>query len=199
MQHFRNIILITLLIIASSASAKILISYEQLPFKDSLTKKLSKGHHIVSSEVDSLPNNKQEFHFKMAGLHTKSCNIALRKLSRYETFHKYIEFIDRSSYDDKRKKVYFRIKSPILPYTMVLQFKFDRVSKPGRYPFEFNYGFLKGLKGSMHITEYKNRCLFYTQADWKGPDSKIPDVVFEFFTKALSKMLMEKLFSISRF
>ena len=175
------------------------VTYQTLPFKDSLREKLSKGVTIIDSQVASEKNKQQSFHFKLAALHPKSCQIALRKLSRYETFQKYIDFIDRSSYDEKTKKVYFRLKSSLLPYTMILQFKFDRISKPGIYHFQFQYGFLKGLKGVVHISQYKRRCLFYTQADWQGPDSKIPNMVFEFFTEALSKILVNKLFAISRF
>lgn len=149
--------------------------------------------------MDTLKNEKQKFDYKVAALHSKECQIALRRLSRYETFHKYIDFIERSSYDDKKEKVYFRLKSPLLPYTMVLQFKLERIYGPGVYHFQFDYGFLKGLKGEIHVSEYKHRCLFYSHAKWEGADTKIPDLAFEFFTKALSKILINKLFSISRF
>ncbi len=199
MQYLRLLILNFLLLSSFSLSAIEAINYDKLPFTPALKKKLFKNHTILNSDVDTLKDSKQEFHFKMAALHPKSCQIALRKLSRYETFHQYIDFIENSSYDEKNKKVYFRLTSVLLPFNMVLQFKFDRISTPGLYPFEFNHGFLKGLQGNVHISQKKNRCLFYVKADWKGPDSHIPDLVFEFFTKALSKILVEKMFSISRF
>ncbi len=196
-QHFFTIILFFLPLFSLNAAE--LLDFQHMPFTNSQKRKIADGHHIVISEVTTLAKNQQEFKFKVGALHPKSCRIALRKLSRYETFERYLDFVAKSSYNEKTGRVYFLLKSPLLPYNMVLNFKLERISKPGIYHFSFDTGFLRGLKGEIHISSYQQRCLFVAHTYWKGPDTHIPDLVFEFFTQALSKTLVNRLFSISRF
>ena len=80
---------------------------------------------------------------------------------------------------------------------MRLTFKLPRITKVGSYEFVFDQGFLKDLKGTIYVVNYKNRCLFFTKAQWTGPSTGFPDIIFEFFSQTLAKISMEKLFRIS--
>jgi hypothetical protein len=167
------------------------------PLSSSIQKKLIKNIIFSETEVESLPNNQQKLIFHLAGLHLKSCKIALTKLSKYENYEKYLDMVKKSYYNEKTQILKFFLQAYILPFKMILEFKLPRIIKPGLYHFQFLKGFLKGLKGEIHVSQYKNRCFFYSTAKWKGPDSGIFDFIFEFFASTLSKMSMEKLFIIS--
>lgn len=177
------------------------VTLKTLPFKESINKKISSGEIYGESIVTSFSVNEkkmQELHFKISGLHPKDCRFALRKLSRYEKYKDYIGFVKMSTYDDRKERVYFVISSALLPFNMALTFKVPRIVAPGVYPFSFDQGFLSGLTGEIHVAKEGNRCLFYTSADWRGPDSKIPNGVFEFFSRALAEKSMSILFQISK-
>lgn len=181
-----------------------LITFETIPYKTHsphLVDQLKMGRMIAHSEVQTqkidTSTNNQSLDFDIAGLHPKSCAFALRKLSLYETFKDHVGFISHSQYNDQTKEVFFAISSVLLPFDMTLQFKIDRMTKPGLYSFTFDKGFLKGLQGHIHVSEYSNKCFFYSTAQWMGEETRIPNSVFEFFSKTLSLMMMEKLFKIS--
>ncbi len=167
------------------------------PLSSSIQKNLIKNIIFSKTEVESLPNNQQKLDFNLAGLHLKSCKISLSTLSQYENYEKYLELVKKSYYDEKTQTLKFFLQAYILPFKMILEFKLPRINKPGLYHFQFLKGFLKGLKGKIHVSQYKNRCFFYSTAKWKGPDSGIFDFIFEFFASTLAKMSMEKLFIIS--
>ena len=199
MRYKLFVIFIITSLIAFSSSAKEIITLNKTGLDQSQKRRVLKGKTFALSVAQTSNKSKsQSFNFKIAALHPKSCSVALRKLSRYETFKNYIGFVTNSSYDDKRKLVYFRLESMLLPFSMVLQFELDRITKPGIYHFTFKYGFLKGLKGEIHVSKLNRQCFFYTKAKWSGPYTKIPSPVLEFFTEALSKIVVEKLFLISR-
>lgn len=139
----------------------------------------------------------QRFYFFIAGLHKKSCRIALKKLKYYENYKQYLGFVKSSSYTQENSRVHLRLSHSILPIDMILYFILPRISKPGVYPFEFDVGFLKGLKGQIHVSNYKKRCFFYTTAHWEGPHTGFSDILFEFFSKSLGTMALENLFRIS--
>ncbi len=148
----------------------------------------------VTSSTDKNNQETQSLDFKIMGLHPKSCDYALKTLSRYEDFHRFMDFVKESSYDEKTGEINFLLSHTFLPYNMRLIFKLPRVNKVGSYPFKFEMGFLNGLNGTIHVIDHQKRCLFYSTATWKGPHSSIPNFVLEFFSEALSKLSMEVLF-----
>jgi len=174
---------------------------DALPYSPKLIKKISKGTIISKSNVRTLKEKKekkQELKFSVTGLHKKSCRFALRKLSQYEIYKNHIGFIKESRYLETKGRVDFLLSSLLLPFDMRLNFKIPRIKAPGTYPFLFDQGFLKNLKGLIHVTELKNQCLFHTTAKWSGPHSGISDTIFAFFSKALSELAMKNLFRISK-
>lgn len=177
-----------------------LLSYDTLPVNDRIKKSLG-DEPFVKSEIFSWEENKKEFQkldFFIAGLHKKTCSFALVKLSQYERYQEFVDFIKISKYDDKTGRIWLKLSHSLLPFNMILDFHLARIKEKGVTHFRFDSGFLNGLTGEIHVNEYKARCLFATRANWQGPDSGIPDTVFSFFSRALGKLSMEKLFRISQ-
>ena len=175
-----------------------------LPYKKNLKEKIFAGEIFSESKVKSLvlvqgPKTEeiQELHFSIAGFHQKSCEYALKKLSLYESYSKFLDFVKISQYDEQKQEINFLLSHVLLPYDMRLIFNLPRITKEGTYPFSFDQGILKDLKGTIYVEKIDNRCLFYSKADWSGKDTKIPNVVFEFFSQTLAKMTMERLFRLS--
>jgi hypothetical protein len=176
------------------------ITFEKIPYKNSIKESILSGDVFSESKVNDFEeqNKKmQSLQFSIAGYHKKSCNYALKTLSNYENYHKYISFITESLYNEPTEEISFRLSHVLLPYDMLLVFKLPRITKEGTYPFSFDIGFLKGLTGKIHVINYKNRCLFYSTANWKGQDTGFNALIFEVFSQALSKLSMETLFRIS--
>lgn len=180
------------------------LDHNVLPYKKNLKEKILDGTIFSESKVKSTTiqekgkkSERQELHFSIAGLHPKSCAYALKKLSLYENYSEFLDFVKQSEYDNFTGEIDFLISHALLPYDMRLVFKLPKITAPGVYPFSFERGILLNLKGTIHVIEYKNRCLFYTKADWEGPHSGFPNLVFEFFSQALAKISMERLFRIS--
>lgn len=173
-----------------------------IPLKESVKKSALSGEVFSESKVKSFENargeKEQSLNFTILGLHPKSCQFALKKLSRYENFHRYIDFVKHSEYDDELGHINFLLSHTLLPYNMRLIFRFPRITQTGVYPFLFEIGILKGLKGTVHVIDHHNRCLFYTNAHWTGPHTGFPNLIFEFFSQVLSKRSMEILFRISK-
>lgn len=165
-----------------------------------MMKKLKDGYILAYSEVESskeLGPEAQKLDYKIYGLHPKNCEFSLKKISRYEEYSSFIDFVKKSSYSEESQTVFFDFSSLLLPYDMLLSFKLPRIEKPGNYKFLFEKGFLKGLVGTIEVKKEKNRCLFIGTAKWQGPNSNIPDSVFEFFSKNLGKAAMERIFRFS--
>lgn len=180
------------------------LDHNVLPYKKKLKEKILGGEIFSESKVKSstliengLVSQIQELHFTIAGLHPKSCEYALKKLALYENYSTFLDFVKESRYDEATKGINFLLAHPLLPYDMRLMFKLPRIEKPGVYPFEFDVGILKNLKGNIYAVEHKKRCLFFTKADWEGPHTNFPNIVFELFSQTLSKITMERLFRIS--
>lgn len=176
-------------------------SFQQIPLKESVKKSVLSGEIFSESKVKSYENNKgqteQNLEFQILGFHPKSCSFAMKKLSRYEDYKKFIDFIKDSTYDEKEQELNFLLSHSLLPYNMRLIFKLPRINGPGTYPYSFEIGVLKGLKGNIRVISYKNRCIFHTDAKWKGPYTGFPNLIFEFFSQVLSKTSMEILFRAS--
>lgn len=176
------------------------INFEKIPYKKSVKDSILAGEIFSESKVSSFEEKgikKQSLNFSIAGLHKKDCRYALKTLSNYENYHKYVSFITESSYDVKKEEIEFRLSHILLPYDMLLIFKLPRITDVGVYPFSFDIGFLKGLHGNIHVINHNNRCVFYSTANWSGNDSGLNDYIFEVFSQALSKLSMETLFRIS--
>ena len=176
------------------------LNHDVLPYKKNLKEKILEGSIFSESRVktSSIGENKiQELNFTIAGLHEKSCIYTLKTLSLYEGYSKFLDFVKESTYDEKTEEINFKLSHALLPYDMRLIFKLPRITKVGQYPFSFDQGILKDLKGTIYVINHKNRCLFFSKANWRGPSTGFPDLIFEFFSQTLAKLSMEKLFRIS--
>lgn len=176
------------------------ITFDTLPYKKSVKDSILEGNTFAESTVSSSREGKKEMqslHFSIAGLHKKSCNYALKTLSNYEHYSKYLSFVKISQYDEKTETLNFLLSHILMPYDMQLIFRLPRVKEVGTYPYLFELGLLKNLHGNIHVIDYKNRCLFYSTADWKGPHTGINNYIFELFSQGLSKISMDVLFRIS--
>ncbi len=176
-------------------------SLEKIPYKKSIKESILEGEIFSESTVKDFEQNKkkmQSLNFSIAGLHKKSCSYALVKLSQYENYNKFISFVKESYYNNKTGEISFLLSHLLLPYDMQLIFKLPRIKAPGTYPFSFELGFLKGLVGNIHVINHQNRCLFYSEAKWSGPDTGLNATLFEMFSQGLSKISMETLFRISQ-
>ncbi len=163
-------------------------------------KKLKAGHILAYSEVETqegIGPQSQSLDYKIYGLHSKKCDFALKKISRYEKYSEFIDFVKSSKYDESSQTVFFDFSSMLLPYDMLLSFKLPRIESPGLYTFTFEKGFLRGLVGTIEVKEQARGCFFHGTAKWIGPDSGIPDSVFAFFSKNLGKAAMERIFRFS--
>lgn len=178
------------------------ISNEVKPFyslSDGQIEDILKGEVISSGKVSSPSDKEQQMMLFVSGVHPRNCTRAMRKLSLYENYHNYMDFIKTSKYDDKTQKFTFTVDHALLPFPMIVGFKIERITKPGIYPFTFEDGFLKGLQGRVIVQNIGKYCLLGLKTDWRGPDSKIPDVVFGTFVQTVGKLGLEHLIRVSLF
>lgn len=174
------------------------LKLENLPYKKNIKENILKGQVFSESSVKSLNSTKeQSLTFSIAGLHPKSCTYALKTLSLYEEYAHFLSFIKESQYNEQKKEINFVLSHILLPYDMRLIFKLPRITSPGAYPFVFEIGILKNLQGKIYVSDHAGRCLFYSNAQWQGPNTGFPNIMFELFSQALSKLSMEILFRIS--
>lgn len=160
---------------------------------------LLKGEVISTGKVDSPSEKEQQLFLFVSGIHPRSCERAMRKLSLYESYPLYISFIKTSSYDDSTQNFSFTIEHTLLPFAMIVRFKIPRITKPGHYPFIFESGFLKDLKGIIILENIENHCLLALKTDWRGPSSSIPNLVFGTFIQTVGKIGLEHLIRVSLF
>lgn len=194
----RYIFIFLTLIFAAKPLCSQELKLENLPYKKNIREKILEGEIFSESKVKSLNLNKeQSLKFSIAGLHPKSCTYALKTLSLYEDYSRFLSFVKMSRYDEEKKEINFVLSHFLLPYDMLLHFKLPRITTAGVYPFTFDVGILKNLAGKIYVINHGNRCLFYSHAEWTGPNTGFPNMVFELFSQALSKLSMEVLFRIS--
>jgi len=160
---------------------------------------LREGDVISVGKVDSPKDNEQQLMLFVAGIHPRNCTRAMRKLSLYENYHQYMDFIKTSQYSDSTNKFSFTIDHALLPFPMIVGFKIPRITKEGHYPFVFEEGFLKNLKGTVIVKEIGKYCLLGLKTDWRGPQTKIPSMVFGTFAQTVGKLGLEHLIRVSRF
>lgn len=162
-----------------------------------IQKIVEKGDIYRNATVTS-DKKTQSLDYKIYGLHPDKCSYALKKLSKYERFHEYLDLVKLSGYDQKKKLIYLYLDSTLLPFPMVLNFKIDRIERPGHYKFSFDKGFLKGLRGNIYVKEAGKRCFFHANSYWRGKKSNIPDTVFEIFSETVGELAMKNLFRVSK-
>lgn len=168
---------------------------------DSLDPKIVKiitNKNIYRKSIVTSQGDIQSLDYNIYGIHPNDCKTALKKLSRYEKFHEYLDLVKLSGYDENKKMIYLFIDSALLPFPMSLNFKIDRITKPGRYEFSFDKGFLKGLIGHINVHETKTGCYFHADSKWSGPTSKIPDTIFEIFSETVGELAMNNLFRVTK-
>ncbi len=136
----------------------------KLPYSNTMNQKIKNGRILTSSKVKTIEGEKekkfQSLEIWTTGLHTKSCKYALRKLSLYENYQDFLTYVDASAYDENKKVIYLGLSAPILPIKFDLFLNIPRIKKVGSYPFSFNHGFLKGLKGKINDDIY-GKCFIH--------------------------------------
>lgn len=178
------------------------ISEELKPFytlTEGQKEDLLKGEVISVGKVNSVEPKQQQMFLIVSGIHPRNCTRAMRKLSLYENYHTYMDFIKTSKYDEKTQKFTFTVDHALLPFPMIVAFKIPRITKEGYYPFTFEDGFLKDLKGTVIVQEVGKFCLMGLKTDWRGPESRIPNIVLETFIQTVGKMGLERLIRVSLF
>lgn len=163
------------------------------------TEDLLKGNVISVGKVSSPTKETQQMMLFVSGVHPRNCTRAMRKLSLYENYSSYMDFIKVSQYDEQKQQVTFIMDHMLLPFPMNLTFKIPRITKAGKYPFTFDHGFLKDLKGTIGVAEVGKFCLLTLKTDWQGPETKIPNLAFEAFIQTVGKLGLEHLIRVSRF
>lgn len=169
------------------------------PIPEGQTEELLKGEVISEGHVTSPTEKEQQMMLFVSGIHPRNCTRAMRKLSLYENYHNYMDFIKTSSYDEKTQRFSFTIEHTLLPFPMIVGFKIPRITKEGHYPFTFEHGFLKDLKGTVIVKEVGKFCLLGLKTDWRGPETAIPNIVFETFVQTVGKLGLEHLIRVSYF
>jgi len=160
---------------------------------------LLNGEVISTGKVHSPVEKEQQLFLFVSGIHPRNCTRAMRKLSLYENYHQYIDFIKTSQYDDQNQRFFFTIDHTLLPFPMIVKFKIPRITKEGFYPFTFEDGFLKDLKGTVIVKDLGKFCLLGLKTDWRGPETKLPNVVFGSFVQTVGKLGLEHLIRVSLF
>ncbi len=185
---------------ADASADSPLAKFETWPVK--IRQYIVKGGVHARATIQDLPGKRQSLDYLVTGLHSKSCQLALSRISQYARYSEWVGLIKESRYHLKRQEIFFRLDHTLLPFSMVLQFQLPPMKAPGDYPFRFASGFLQGLTGTIAVREKrmggKRRCLFSLKADWQGPHSGIASTPFAFFARVLGVLTMEKLFKISR-
>ena len=160
---------------------------------------LLKGVVISVGNVTSPTDKEQQMMLFVSGVHARNCTKVMRKLSLYENYSSYMDFIKKSEYDEKKEQVHFVMEHFLLPFPMNLTFKIPRIYKEGHYPFTFDHGFLKELKGTIGVKNIGKFCLLTLKTDWRGPETNIPNLAFAAFIQTVGKMGLEHLIRVSRF
>jgi hypothetical protein len=152
---------------------------------------LKKGKIIGQSQVSD-ENQKQKLKLYAAGLHWKNCTETLATISQYENYQKMIDFVQSSSYAQKRLRLVLGHR--LLPTDFILMVKIPRIIQPGRYHYLLEKGLFDGLSGTIVVRQLGQRCFYFLDANWKGKDTGYPNLLVQTFTQTLAKKAMETLF-----
>jgi hypothetical protein len=175
----------------------------ELPISSKTLQRILNKHYIysnctVDSFKDSSGKNKQKLKFNIIGLHPNSCKRSLKILGQYEQFSQFLSFVKTSSYSEKTQEIDLGVQHGLFPIPLRVKFKLPRIKKIGRYPYHFPNGFLPDLRGHINVIDYRNSCLYWTDAHWEGADTGFPDTILGIFTQTVSRIGMEKLFRVSK-
>lgn len=179
-----------------------LVSKKTKPYyqlSDGQKEDLVQGHVVSYGKVDSPTEKEQRMTLFVSGIHGRNCKRVMRKLSLYENYNNYMDFIKTSEYDEQNQKFSFSIDHALLPFPMIVKFKIPRITDEGQYPFIFEDGFLKDLKGTIIVQNIGKYCLLGLKSDWKGPKTKMPDFIFGTFVQTIGKLGLEHLIRVSQF
>lgn len=171
----------------------------QISLTSSQKKVFSQGDILAYANVNSPSEKQQKLDLIVAGVHPRNCVRAMRKIGLYENYSKFIDFIKKSDYNPSTTQLTFTIDHTLLPYAMIMSFKLPRINGVGSYPFVFEHGFLKNLKGEIGVQELDKFCVLTLKANWQGPDSGLPNLALEMFAQTLSKLGLEHLIRLSLF
>lgn len=167
---------------------------------DKERKEIINGSILVDVEVEDYAKEKQQsFKMKAVGQHQIDCSRVLRKLSRFEKLHSWLNFVESSDYNDEKKLLTIKADHVLLPYPMVVNIFIKRPTAPGKYPFMFPTGIFTGLTGTLFIEEFEGRCTFFANSEWKGPDTGISNFAIDLFATTLTKLGAEMLIRKTRF
>jgi len=166
-----------------------------------IKKKLRQEQNLSETQIEELwkgevlsrvnvktKQNTQSLDLWVSAFHPQNCRKALRKISHYEGYNEFLNFVKSSQYDDKTHRWQIKLDHFLMPFPMYLDFKMPRVKKEGNYPFTFEKGFLSGLIGEVEARETAGRCQLTLSSKWSGPKSKIPDMIFASFVQTLAEL-----------
>jgi hypothetical protein len=158
--------------------------------QDNQISSLKESHEIiVESKAESLDDGKnQTFTMRALGLHPQKCHKVLKKLSRFEDYHQWLDFLSDISYYEKQDRLTFKANHLLLPFPMTVTIITKRPTTVGEYPFYFPNGIFTGLKGAVQIYQLPEGCALFAQSFWSGKHTQINNFVIEVFTSTLTKI-----------
>ena len=183
---------------AALSSSSVVKDAKKLNISENALQAILNNEIYRDADINTTKKGIQDFKFNIMGLHPNKCKRSIKYLGKYEQYQKYFDVIKKSTYNKKKQEILFRIESALLPTSIIVNFKLQRIKKPGIYDFYFNKGFLKGLTGKIIIKEYKKKCLIQSISKWNGKKTFLSDYLFEVFIETIGEHSMKKLFRLSR-
>ncbi len=170
--------------------------------KKALSQLLQQNKIITDVKAsDYKEEKKQELTIYTTGLHPKSCLFSSARISQYESYPLFVDYIKESFYSSESKNWHLLFESPLIPASFTLDFTFPRLTQTSEnmtYPFHFPTGIFKDLKGTVSLEEIHGRCRYTVRAYWKGEKTFISSPMMEFFIAAVAEIGMRKLFQFSK-
>jgi|GEM_PF-4443222 len=164
---------------------------------------LLEGHTVANSDVETYKgelngekdSKKQKMLTKVAAFHSLDCNPVLKKLSQYERYDSYFDFIKNSKYQNGHATMNLNIS--LISVNFDIDMKIDRVNKVGKYDFILNAGDMKNVIGFLEVKELRGRCFVYTSMTYDGVHSGYWDSFMETFFTKVAYLGVDKIFKIS--
>ena len=190
------------------------LAFSKITFLDSekkvITDKIAKILSVNESHLEAIlegdvvgqakvvdENKIQSMNLFTVGIHPKSCERAMKKISRYEEYKTFMSFIKESTYNESTHMIYLLINHSLMPFPMSLDFKLPRITGPGEYPFVFPTGIFANLQGTIIVEKLPRHCLLTMKADWKGKHTGVSNIIVESFAQTLSRIGLEHLIRFS--
>jgi hypothetical protein len=163
---------------------------------DSHLETIHSGEVVSEARVQSVKAG-QSLELFTVGIHPKGCDRALKKISRYEDYKSYMNFLKESTYDESKQKIHLLISHTLLPFPMALDFNLPRIVSVGAYPFSFPHGIFLNLKGTIYVEKLPRHCLLMLKADWVGAHTGVTNIIVESFSQTLARLGLEHLIRFS--